>query len=64
MLQVAKHSLVLGCVPGVGGGLAHPWLVAVATRAGDGDIKHHVGAHVWEVTDDDIWYVPCFRSRR
>ena len=39
MLQVVTtQSLVLGCVPGVGGGLAHPWLVAVATRVGDGDI--------------------------
>ena len=32
MLQVVTQSLVLGRVPGVGGGLAHPWLVAVATR--------------------------------
>jgi hypothetical protein len=32
MLQVVTQPLVLGCVPGVGGGLAHPWLVAVATR--------------------------------
>ena len=32
---------MLECVPGVGGGLAYPWLsVAVATRVGDGDVKH------------------------
>ena len=34
-------------------------LQVVTPRVGDGDIKYHVGAHVWEVTDD----VPCFRGR-
>ena len=64
VLQVVIQPLILGCVPGVGGGLTYPWLVAAVTRVGDGDIKHHVGAHVWEVTDGDIWYVPRFCSRR
>jgi hypothetical protein len=63
VLQVVVQPLMLGCVPGVGSCLAYPWLVAVATRMGDGDAKHHVGAHIWEVIDDDIWYVPCFCSR-
>jgi hypothetical protein len=61
VLQVVAQSLMLGCVPGVGGGLTHPWFVAFAARVGD--VKRHVGAHVWEVADDDIWYVPCFCSR-
>jgi hypothetical protein len=56
--QVVAQPLMLGCVPGVGDCLAYPWLVAVATRMGDRDIKHHVGAHAWEVTDDGIWHVP------
>jgi hypothetical protein len=64
VLQVVTQPVMLGCVTGVGGGLACPWLVAVATWVGDGDIKHHVGAHVLEVTDDDVWYVPCFHIRR
>ena len=63
VLQVVAQPLMRGCVPGVGGGLAYLWLVAVATRVGDGDVKHHVSTRVWEVTDDDIWYVPCFSSR-
>jgi hypothetical protein len=62
VLQVVAQPLMLGRVPRIGGYLAYPWLVAVATRMGDGDVKHDVGAHVWEVPDDDIWYVPCFRS--
>ena len=54
---------MLGRMSGIGSCLAYPWLVAVAARMGDGDVKHHVGAHVGEVPDDDIWYVPCFRGR-
>ena len=64
VLQVVAQPLMLGRVPGIGGCLACPWLVvAVATRMGDGDDKHHVDAHVLEVPDDGIWYVPYFRSR-
>ena len=63
VLQVVAQPLMLGRVPGIGSCLAYPWLVAVATRMGDGDVKHDVGAHVWEVPDDDIWFVPCFRGR-
>jgi hypothetical protein len=51
MLQVAAPPLMRVCVPGVGGGLACPWLVAVATLADGGDTKQHVDAHahVWVV---------------
>ena len=61
--QVVAQPLMLGRVPGICGCLAYPWLVAIAARMGDGDVKHHVGAHVGEVPDDDVWYVPCFRGR-
>ena len=63
VLQVVAQPLMLGRMSGIGSCLAYPWLVAVAARMGDGDVKHHVGAHVGEVPDDDIWYVPCFRGR-
>ena len=53
-LQVVAQPLMLGCMSGIGSCLAYPWLVAVAARMGDGDVKHHVGAHVREVPDDDI----------
>ena len=45
--QVVAQPLMLGRVPGIGGGLAYPWLVAVATRVGDGDIKHHMWVPVF-----------------
>ena len=55
VLQMVTQPLMLGRVSGVGGSLAYPWLVAVTIRVGDGDIKHHMGAHVWEVTDARIF---------
>ena len=39
VLQVVAQPLMLGRVPNISGCLAYPWLVAVTTRTGDGDVK-------------------------
>jgi hypothetical protein len=46
VLQMVKQPLVLGCLPGFGGGLAHPWLVALATR--------------WVMETSSTMWVPMF----